>query len=139
MEITRFDEIEFQIINCGKTGGYYLSEEHGERALLMMEQGILHPNPKSNWHVSGWKLTDYGKEYYDVFLAQVHANHGHVWMTNRDSNPDIYDDDDEYGNSVNIFAYSVGYHNGMQCKNCGFSFCEHCDSEMEIEPCRYKK
>lgn len=135
MEIVRFDKTEFAVINASHSGAYSLNEELGERASLLMEQGVLHTNPKSNWSNTGWKLTDYGKQYYDAFLEQVHANHGHIWMTHRETNPDLYEEGDEYGNSIDAFAYFVGYHNGMVCKKCGFGFCMHCKSEFEIEHC----
>jgi hypothetical protein len=53
------------------------------------------------------------------------AKHDHVWLTCHECQPDMYDDD-ELGAERYDFAYSAGYHNGPQCKNCGFHFCEHC-------------
>lgn len=135
MEFLRFDEPEFLTLNAANTGGYSLDQELGDRALLLMGEGIFHPNPKSNWWKSGWKLTEHGKTYYDAFLEQVRANHGHVWMTHRETHPDSYDENEAYGDTIDTFAYSVGHHNGMECKNCGFSFCYHCENEMEITHC----
>jgi hypothetical protein len=45
----------------------------------------------------------------------------HIWILNDDG-------------IINMFAYSVDFHNGPICKKCGYSYCEHCDSpEKECE------
>lgn len=36
-----------------------------------------------------------------------------------------YEENDE----IDDFAYGVGYHNGPECVDCGFYFCQHCDPE----------
>ena len=48
---------------------------------------------------------------------------GHVWSI------------DEEGGKVNIFAMSEGFHNGPICVNCGYSFCEHC--KTDIPECQF--
>lgn len=135
MDITRFDVIEFDVLNCGKNGGFYREEERSTRAKIFMDEGIFLFNPEDQWIISGWKLSDKGLAYYDAFMQKLDNRHGHVWMTNHESNPDIYDAD-EYGNQRNIFAMSYGYHNGPKCKNCGYEFCQHCDSEFEVSECK---
>jgi hypothetical protein len=55
------------------------------------------------------------------------AKHEHVWLTRRDIDPETWDDPDgEFDNERSDFAYSAGYHNGPQCKLCGYHFCQHC-------------
>jgi hypothetical protein len=49
----------------------------------------------------------------------------HVWLTRFECEPDLYDDD-ELGRERYDFAYLAGYHNGPQCKLCGYHFCQHC-------------
>lgn len=136
MNITRFDTIEYDVLQCGVSGGYYpVDSERGQRAIVLMEEGIFNNNPPQEWHKNGYKgFTESGKLYYKAFMEKVRESHGHEWETHYDSDPDIYDND-ERGNQINIFAYSSGYHNGPQCKNCGFSFCHHCENEMEIPHC----
>ena len=46
---------------------------------------------------------------------------GHVWKKDEDGN-------------VDSLAMDVEFHNGPVCVNCGYSFCEHCDSH-ELKPC----
>ncbi len=135
MEIKRFDNLEFKVLDASNGGMYSLREDYAERALSLMAEGIIKDNPQQKWGDSGWKLTEQGRQYYRAFLEQMRAKHGHVWMLRKESNPESYEDGDEYGNGVDIFAYSVGYHNGMVCNKCGFSFCVHCDSEMELDAC----
>jgi predicted Zn-ribbon and HTH transcriptional regulator len=67
-------------------------------------------------------------------MKKVQEKHGHVWMTNHDSDPDLAKDS-EYGKSVNIFATSKGYHNGPRCKNCGYEFGRHCICEFDVPEC----
>lgn len=139
MKIKRFDSIEFDVLRCGERGGYYpLETEQGQRALLLMREGVYNDNPPGMWWKDGYKgFTKKGEGYYKTFMEKVRATHGHVWETNNETSPDIYDDD-EYGKRINSFAYSEGYHNGPRCKNCGYSFCEHCMNEMEIPACSAK-
>lgn len=137
--IMKFDKIEYEILKCGlpfpKGGGYYTTEEHAQRALELMDEGILQYNPIEEWHISGWKLTEKGQKYCNEFMKKVQQKHSHVWLTNRDNDPGGYDDDSTYGDEVDIFALEYGHHNGPECKKCGFSFCHHCTSEFDIEPC----
>lgn len=133
MEIKRFDLVEFEVLSCAEMG-YYPDGERAERAIVLMDEGVFIQNPRDNWQKSGWKFTDEGKEYFNAFIAKVREKHGHKWTTRHDENPDLYENN-ENGNTIDRFAYSVGYHNGMRCKECGFTFCVHCDSEFEIEKC----
>jgi len=137
MKIKRFDSIELNTLICGERGGYYPDgTDEGERAKLLMIEGVFNKNPVKNWQKNGYAgFTEYGKKYYAAFMKRIAQKHGHVWETNRDTNPDLYDEDDEHGKKINAFAYSSGYHNGMVCKKCGFSFCRHCESEFEIPKC----
>jgi hypothetical protein len=134
MKITRFDELEYCVLNCSVNGMFSQEEDAKERALLLMNEGIFNENPISNWWRSGWKLSDTGKEYYKEFMDAVREKHGHIWMTYRDSEPELYKNDD-YGNTVDLFAYSEGNHNGYVCKKCGYSFCMHCTSEFNVPEC----
>lgn len=139
IKIKRFDEIEFRAIQCGENGGYYpYGLDEADRAILLMKEGIYENNPKSNWSNTGWKFTEFGKEYYDKFMEKVQKKHGHMWMTNLETNPEFWNSD-EYGNKIDIFAYESGFHNGPKCKNCGFEFCHHCLNEMEIPVCSKRK
>lgn len=115
--IIRFDAIEFDVLKCAYPdgGGYYYEGDRADRARLLMKEGILHDEPSSEWVKHGWKLTDKGIEYRLLFMDAVQQKHGHRWMTNRETSPQMYDEGDEYGDSVDIFAMSVGYHNGMKC------------------------
>ena len=123
MDIKRFDEIEFQVLDCAKNGGYYPEGENAARAKVLMSEGIFEFNPEDNWWKTGWKLTDIGQEYYKEFMQKVQQKHGHVWEKN------------DYNDNVNIFAYSNGYHNGPKCINCGYEFCQHCKCEINIPVC----
>lgn len=139
VELRRYDQIEFDILNILLNGiGYYGGDEHAERALLLMREGVIKDNPRENWPKSGWKLTEYGKEYAEAFLSEVRARHGHVWMTHEETNPDIYNDGSEYDKSIDWFAMSYGYHYGPRCKKCGLEFCHHCNDEFNISPCPKK-
>lgn len=136
MRITRFDTIEYDVLQCGVFGGYYLADsEHGQRAILLMQKGIFKNNPPKNWYKSGYIFTKKGNLYYKAFMDKVYKSHGHVWKTIYDSNPSLYKNS-EYSKQIDFFAYESGYHNGPQCKNCGFSFCHHCKNEMEIPKCK---
>jgi len=134
MKIKRFDEAEYKALQCGKSGGYYREEhEEGKRAILLMEEGIYKQNPINHWHIDGWKFTSEGEKYYTTFMKKVQKKHGHVWMTNYDSDPEY--NTGEYGKQINIFAMSGNYHNGPKCKKCGYEFCRHCTNEMKIPNC----
>ena len=135
----RFDIVEFQVLYIVKIGLYYLDKEIGHRALLLMEEGILKSNPEKNWARSGWRFTPEGELYYKEFMKKLRENHGHIWKTNRDSDPELYEEkEDEYADQIDKFAYSVGYHNGMICKKCGYSLCEHCTNEFDVPVCTSK-
>jgi hypothetical protein len=138
MNFERFDKAEFDVLDCAVSGGYYPKGVNKDRALLLMETGIFVNTPISKWYKVGWKLTDKGKEYYEEFMLAVRNKHGHVWKTNRESNPDLYDEYDSYGDQLNKFAFESGYHNGYVCKNCGYSFCMHCTSEIDVPECTNK-
>ena len=30
---------------------------------------------------------------------------------------------------IDTFAFESGFHNGPECEDCGFNFCEHCSPE----------
>ena len=140
MKIKRFDNTEFRVLQCGKGGGYYpKGTDEGKRALLLMNEGVLQSNPPEKWSYNGYiGFTEYGNKYYDAFMLRVRKKHGHVWETKREASPEFYEDD-ERGNEIDTFAYSVGYHNGPRCKKCGFEFCHHCTTEFEVEVCEKKK
>ena len=132
MKILRFDKQEFEVLTCSKNGMYSWDSSLSQRAKLLMKEKILKNNPLKSWSESGWKLTSIGKEYYIAFMKKVQKSHGHVWELNNHNNSD---DDSDYGKSVNIFAYEIGYHNGPRCVNCGYEFCHHCLSEFNIPKC----
>lgn len=125
--IRRFDKIEFDVLEASYTGMFYNSPEsdNAKRALLLMSEDIIKNNPFEKWSETGWKLTEKGHKYYLEFMELVREKHGHIWKTDDDGN-------------IDIFAYSAGYHNGMVCKNCGYSFCKHCNSEFDIPECKNK-
>jgi hypothetical protein len=135
--IDRFDEVEYRVLDCSTNGMFCQSGDEVDRALLLMSEGILVENPISNWWKSGWKLTNKGNEYIKEFRDAVREKHGHEWATYRDTDPDLYKDDD-YGNSIDNFAYSYGFHNGFVCKKCGYHFCMHCLSEFNVPECSNK-
>ena len=132
----RFDEIEYLVLRCASPDGmgHIPKDPHRTRALLLMEEGIIKENPEDNWSQSGWKLTDKGLKHWNKFVNEVRKNHGHVWMTRKESDPDLYDGDTEYDNQIDTFAYTPSeYCNGPVCKNCGYGFCQHCTIEFEID------
>lgn len=69
-----------------------------------------------------------------AFIARAQEL-GHVLARCCDTMPDLYNDDDKYDNAVDFFAYSSGYHNGPQCKECASSWCVHCTDIEDIKPC----
>ncbi len=136
MKIKRFDELEFSILNIIELGMYSLDEDAGERAILLMKEGILVDNPKNNWVISGWKFTEEGEIYCKEFMELLRKEHGHIWMTYKDTDPEFYKNkDDPYLDRIDPFAYSEGYHNGYICKKCGYSFCTHCTPEFNVPEC----
>lgn len=52
-------------------------------------------------------------------------------MRKRGHEPELSDDDGR----LEIFAHSVGIHNGPACIRCGWSTCVHCNDEMIIPDC----
>ena len=36
---------------------------------------------------------------------------------------------------IDMWQLDVGFHNGPACSRCGHSFCEHCETFEEQEPC----
>ena len=140
-EEVEFNKKTYKVLKCGTPDGvgYYMDEEFKKIALDMMEKGILENNPVEEWSNSGWKATKKGIKLFKSFEEKLQKLHGHIWKTNRDCDPDDYkDEESEYADKVNIFAYSVGYHNGPECKKCGYSFCHHCRSEFDIPKCDKK-
>lgn len=135
--LKRFDAVEFNVLRCASSGQYYRGDEEVERAKLLMQEEILKVNPEDNWWNTGWKLTYFGEIYWQYFLECVREKHGHVWMTHNDTEGD-WCKADEYANSIDLFAYEIGYHNGPRCKKCGFGFCYHCTNEFEIPECSYR-
>ena len=142
-EIKRFDKTEFEVLKHAHPDGcgYYPSEPHKSRAFKLMKEGILIDNPFDNWNISGWKLTRKGLFYYNKFMKRLQERHGHVWMTNKDCDPEDYKGkrNDKYANEINEFAMSEGNHNGPRCKKCGYGFCHHCLSEFDVRNCDKKE
>ena len=138
MNIKRFDRIEFEVLEHAHPDGtgYFPNYPHKDRALLLMEEGVLVKNPLKNWIDFGWKLTKEGIEYHNSFMEKLRKRHNHKWKTNRDSSPEDYKEGDEYGDKIDTFAYSIEHHNGMECKKCGFTFCKHCKSEFDVKKCK---
>ena len=99
-----------------------------------MKEGILVDTEYEDWIKVGRKLTEKGIKYHDEFIKRLREKHKHQWMTYRDSYPEDYKEGT--GNKINPSAYSNEFHNGYVCKKCGFSFCEHCTSEFDIEKCK---
>jgi len=144
MKIKRLDSIELRVLNCAHPDGigyYYPNGKEAKRAILLMDEGIINKIPESEWSKSGWELTNEGLNYFDSFIITVRNNHGHEWMTRRDSDPyfNYYNKGDKRENDLDNFAYSSGYCNGYVCKNCGLNFCHHCDTELDIEICSEKE
>jgi hypothetical protein len=136
MKMKRFDTVEYKVMQCGKGGTYYPDDtDEAERALLLMDEGVFEKNPRNRWSESGWKFTKRGEQYYQAFMKAVREKHGHIWKTHRDNDPDSYQEGDVYGDIIDIFALSHGYHNGPECKKCGYSFCQHCDCEFDVPHC----
>lgn len=136
--MTTFDIIEFKVLKCADPNGmgYYPEDtEEGKRAITLIKEGILKDNIK-DWWKEGYKFTDQGFKYFEDFMKKVAEKHGHVWKTYNDS---YSDDFDIHDNIINTFAYSSGYHNGPECKNCGFTFCMHCTPEFDIPACSERK
>lgn len=135
MEIKRFDEVEFEVLECVYNRmGYYPEGANAERAEVLMSEGILEDSPRRQWQKSGWKFTEFGKEYYKEFIAKVRLAHGHTWVTKREA----YGEDVEDGDSPYRFGYSSGYHNGYECSVCGFTFCVHCENEFSVQKCTHE-
>jgi hypothetical protein len=65
----------------------------------------------------------------------------HEWLTRYEVDPECWDDGPEgfYGSMVGEFAYSAGFHNGPRCKNCGYSFCQHCKPNGYQTECKGRK
>lgn len=126
MKIKRFDKIEYAVLTCAHpTGmGYYPNDPHKSRALLLMKEGIITKVPYKDWQIHGWSLTKKGTEYHDEFIKKLRTKHGHEWEA-------------ENGR-INWFALSEGFHNGPRCKKCNYSFCHHCKSEFDVDPCLKK-
>jgi hypothetical protein len=64
----------------------------------------------------------------------------HEWLTRHENNPECWDDPEGmYDSQPDEFAYSVGYHNGPRCKNCGYSFCKHCKPNGHKTVCKGRR
>lgn len=53
---------------------------------------------------------------------------GHVWKLKKDS---IWWDNEELdgkGDVIDTFAWGYEFCNGVECKNCGYQMCVHCDA-----------
>lgn len=136
-----FNEDTYRVLKCGMPDemGYYNKPELVKIAKELMKQGYFINSPEDQWWQSGWKCTPKGIELFEKYIKLLHAKHGHQWKTRKESNPDLYDDeDDEYDNAINEFAMCEGNCNGPECKKCGFSFCMHCTSEFDISECSHK-
>jgi hypothetical protein len=129
----RFDKLEYDCLRSASSEGfgYYASEEHTKRYLLLMEEGYIKNSPQKEWFRVGVHLNREGEKYWKLFLKKLREKHGHVWKTNKDTQGEK----GKWGSRVDVFALSEGNHNGPECKKCGFSFCQHCKSEFEIEEC----
>lgn len=129
IKIERLDKTELLVLKSAhKDGfGYMPSDPYKERYLLMQKEGLVKNNPEEKWSEHGWHdtLTEKGKEYYDEFFRVVRNKHGHIWKKSE------YDND-----KIDNFGYEAGeYHNGPVCILCGFGFCEHCKTELDIPKC----
>lgn len=132
----KVNEKDFRILKCAQPDGMgYMNDD---RALELMKLGLINRVPKSQWHKAGYKATEKGIEVFNRWVVEMRQKHGHVWLTNRESDPDLYEEDSEYANKINGSAFNEGYHNGPKCKNCGFEFCEHCFLEEELPVCSEK-
>lgn len=136
MDESRFDGKIFIILEHAQPDGIgYVPDD---KALELMEEGYLKKSPKSKWHISGHKTTKKGTELYNKWLNEIRAKHGHIWMTNGDSEWKADEEDSDYNREIDSFAYSEGHHNGYKCKKCGFEFCHHCNNEWELPVCSEK-
>ena len=127
-----FNKKNYNVLKCGTNRMYSTTKKNMEIALDLMKKDIFIKSPKLQWGNSGWKLTKKGEKLFKEFKKKLLESHGHIWKTNRDSWPK---EDGEYGNMIDEFAYSIGIHNGPECKICGYSFCMHCTSEFDIPKC----
>lgn len=136
-----FNKLNYQVLKCGtKEGyGYYDDNERTKIAFDLMEKGLFLKSPKHEWSNSGWKATAKGEKLFIEFAKKLQELHGHIWKTNIECIPEIYEKGDVYANQVNDFAFSSGHHNGPECKNCGYSYCRHCKSEFDIPKCTKEK
>ena len=124
MKINRFDLMEYKIVERCESGyGFYNEGKIIERVKIWMKEGLMKTIPKEEWQEKGWIFTKKGKQYTKLFLKKLRKRHGHDWVTYEGS--DIPDP----------FAYSIGTHNGFECRKCGYTFCQHCKVEFEIEKC----
>jgi len=127
MKIKRYDVVEYDVLTHAHPDGmgYYPKSPHKERALLLMEEGMMVSSPYEKWFESGWKLTKKGTKYHDAFLSRLRKEHGHEWKMTEEGR-------------IDVFALAYGYHNGPECAKCGYDFCQHCKSEFEAPVCAEK-
>ena len=103
MKISRFDEVEFEVLDIVSNGfGYYPEGDNADRAERLMEEGILVPSPRVEWQKSGWKFTEDGVEYCKEFMDKVRQVHGHVWVTRNEE----YEESDTAGDAPHRFGLS---------------------------------
>ena len=57
---------------------------------------------------------------YQLKYVRAFIKKGHVPVTCEDSD-----------DTINIFGYSVGSHNGLKCSKCGWGECWHCNWQMK--------
>lgn len=140
MNIEKLNRVEYEVLSCAYPdgGGYYIDAPHKTRAEEMMYDGLMERRTAEEISKSGWRLTDTGIAYRTAFMEAVKKLHGHRWMTKRETHPDLWGDD-EYGNQIDVFAMSEGYHNGMKCAKCGYEFCKHCTCETDVPVCIHKE
>jgi len=136
MDENKFDGTMFSILEHAQPEGFGFIND--DKALILMKKGYLIYSPKREWYKSGHKTTKKGTALYKKWLKEIRAKHGHIWMTNADSEGKTKDLSN-YDKQLDNFAYTAGeYHNGYKCKKCGFGFCKHCYSEWEIPICSEK-
>lgn len=85
------------------------------------------------------KLNNWGElDRRDKEKDYIKDSKGHVWKLKRDS---IWWDSEELdgnGDEVDTFAWSQEFCNGIECINCGYSMCIHCNAVPSYE-CNYGK
>ncbi len=126
------DQITFSILRCAQPEG--MGYINNDIALSLMQEGLIKDVPKENWWKEGYKATPKGIHIFKEWLQELRTRHQHQWKTKADN--DWCDDKrTKYAKRVDDMAFCEGYHNGFQCKKCGFKFCVHCHTELDVKPC----